>query len=319
MEMLLMLTYAALCITVFKVFKLPLNKWTVPTAILGGVVLISFIMLVMNYNHPHSDATREYFVTTPIIPNVSGTVVSVEVRPNVFLNKGDVLFTIDPVPFQARVDSIHARLLSADADLKRAKNLSASGSISKRNLDQAQATYDDLVAQAIDAEYQLEQTVVKAPTAGFVTHEFLRPGMRAVAMPLRPVMVFVNREAIYYTAFFRQNNLLRIEPGLEAEIAFDSIPGDVFTATVHSIVPVMKEGQLQASGDMVSLTQSPYPGRVAVMLEMTDPRFAEFADRIPGGAFGQAAVYSEHAEHFAIIRRVLLRMASWMNYLFPFH
>ena len=48
MEMLLMLTYGALCITVFKVFKLPLNKWTVPTAILGGFVLISFIMLVMN-------------------------------------------------------------------------------------------------------------------------------------------------------------------------------------------------------------------------------------------------------------------------------
>jgi multidrug resistance efflux pump len=319
MEMLLMLTYAALCITVFKVFKLPLNKWTVPTAILGGFVLISFIMLVMNYNHPHSDATREYFVTTPIIPNVSGTVVSVEARPNVSLNKGEVLFTIDPVPFQASFDAINARLVSAEADLKRAKNLAVSGSISQRNVDQAQATYDNLFAQHINAEYSLAQTVVKAPTDGFITHAFLRPGMRAVAMPLRPVMVFVNRDAIYYTAFFRQNNLLRIAPGLEAEIAFDSIPGDVFTATVHSVVPVMREGQLQASGDMISLAQSPYPGRVPVLLEMTDPRFAEFSDRIPGGAFGQAAVYSEHAEHFAIIRRVLLRMASWMNYLFPFH
>jgi hypothetical protein len=36
METLMLLTYAALCIVVFKVFRIPLNKWTVPTAVLGG-------------------------------------------------------------------------------------------------------------------------------------------------------------------------------------------------------------------------------------------------------------------------------------------
>ncbi len=33
MDLLLILTYAALCITIFKVFNIPLNKWTVPTAV----------------------------------------------------------------------------------------------------------------------------------------------------------------------------------------------------------------------------------------------------------------------------------------------
>ena len=37
MDLLLILTYSALCIVIFKVFKVPLNKWTVPTAILGGI------------------------------------------------------------------------------------------------------------------------------------------------------------------------------------------------------------------------------------------------------------------------------------------
>lgn len=37
METLMLLTYAALCIVVFKVFRIPLNKWTVPTAVLGGI------------------------------------------------------------------------------------------------------------------------------------------------------------------------------------------------------------------------------------------------------------------------------------------
>lgn len=52
MDLLLIMTYAALCITIFKVFKIPLNKWTVPTAVLGGVIIIGTLILLMNYNHP---------------------------------------------------------------------------------------------------------------------------------------------------------------------------------------------------------------------------------------------------------------------------
>ena len=68
MDLLLILTYTAICIVVFKVFKIPLNKWTVPTAALGGVVLIGALILTMNYNHPYSEMSRQYFVTTPIVP-----------------------------------------------------------------------------------------------------------------------------------------------------------------------------------------------------------------------------------------------------------
>lgn len=50
METLMLLTYAALCIVVFKVFRIPLNKWTVPTAVLGGIALIGAVIFGMNYN-----------------------------------------------------------------------------------------------------------------------------------------------------------------------------------------------------------------------------------------------------------------------------
>ncbi len=58
MEMLLLLTYTAICIFIFTVFKVPLNKWTVPTAALGGAVLIGGLVLVMNYNNPYSYMSR---------------------------------------------------------------------------------------------------------------------------------------------------------------------------------------------------------------------------------------------------------------------
>ena len=37
MELLLILTYSAICVAVFKIFRIPVNKWTLPTAALGGI------------------------------------------------------------------------------------------------------------------------------------------------------------------------------------------------------------------------------------------------------------------------------------------
>ena len=98
MDLLLILTYAAVCVVIFKVFDLPLNKWTVPTAVPGGVVLIGTLIFAMNYNHPYSEVSREYFVTTPIVPGVSGIVTKVHVEPNQRLDKDDIMFQIDPIP-----------------------------------------------------------------------------------------------------------------------------------------------------------------------------------------------------------------------------
>lgn len=314
-----MLTYAGLCITIFKVFRLPLNKWTVPTAVLGGGVLISAIMFTMNYNHPYSESAREYFVTTPIVPNVSGTVIAVHVEPNEPVPTGTPLFTLDPTPFQTVVDSLSAREVSAEHDYQRIKTMYERKAVSLREYDQALATYQDISAQLRKAQFDLASTVIKAPTDGYVTHNFLRPGMRAVAAPLRPLMVFVHKEDAYFTAMFRQNALLRLQKGNLAEISLDSLPGEVFEAEVAMVVPAMREGQLQASGDMIGFNPLAQPGRVAVVLRVTDPDFEKYRQEVPLGSFAQAAVYSEHAEHFAIIRKILLRMSSWIHYIYPLH
>ena len=57
---------SAICVAVFKIFRIPVNKWTLPTAVLGGIFLISAILLIMNYNHPFTKNARIYFATTPI-------------------------------------------------------------------------------------------------------------------------------------------------------------------------------------------------------------------------------------------------------------
>lgn len=319
MDLLLILTYAAICIAIFKIFRIPLNKWTVPTAMLGGIVIVSILMFTMNYNHPYSEISRQYFVTTPITPNVSGQVISVTAKENMQLNAGDVLFQIDPTPFKNKVDSLKAQLKMATEDLNRAHQLFAKKAMAERDLEIAQSRFDQLKADLSTAQYELEQTTVRAPSKGFVSQVFIRPGMRAVSLPLKPLMVFVPSELNRFVGWYRQNSLLRLNVGDKAEIILDGIPGVIFEGEVKHVLAVMAEGQLAPSGELVNASSGANPGRVPVVIEINDPKFAQYSELIPGGAFGQSAIYTHHAKHLSVLRKVLLRMAAWMNYLFPFH
>ncbi|MFV0510026.1 MAG: HlyD family secretion protein, partial [Shewanella algae] len=113
MDLLLILTYTAICVAIFKIFRIPLNKWSVPTAVLGGVVLIGTLILLMNYNHPHTAMGSQMYVTTPLIPSVRGKVIEVPVIPNKLLKEGELLFRVDPTPYQTEVTRLEASLEQA--------------------------------------------------------------------------------------------------------------------------------------------------------------------------------------------------------------
>ncbi len=377
MEMLLLLTYTAICIFIFKVFKLPLNKWTVPTAGLGGVILIGVLTLVMNYNHPFSNMAREFYYTTPIVPGVGGIVVSVEIEPNEMVEKGAVLFRIDAKPYEAvvrqkqallagsqegvkelemEVASAQARVVELTANRDRSEGVFrrfergfASGAFrevdldnrrqlflsdeaalvgGKADLERAKITFEAGIdgenpdvarirAELEKARYDVERTVIRAPTSGYVSQLFLRPGMMAASLPLKPVMVFVHDEKAPMVAFFRQNSALRLKEGYEAEIVYPSIPGRVFKGKVMRVVPNLAEGQMIASGSLIGTAQAFQSlGRIPVSIEVLDD-MSEF--NLPTGSRATVAVYSDHFHHLAIMRRMLLRMTSWENYLYLDH
>lgn len=54
MDLLIILTYVAFAWAMFKIFKIPVNKWTISTAALGGIFIVSGLILLMNYNHPYT-------------------------------------------------------------------------------------------------------------------------------------------------------------------------------------------------------------------------------------------------------------------------
>ena len=170
-----------------------------------------------------------------------------------------------------------------------------------------------LTAELLDAEYNLEQTVMRAPGPGYVTQMALRPGMYAIPAPLRPVMVFVHTDDENLAAGFQQNALQRVRPGDHAEVAFDAIPGKVFKAKVRNVLDAIATGQLQASGVLQDMGDGVSGGRAVAIIDVEDDTSNY---NIPGGAAAQVAIYTPFAHHFAIIRKILLRMRSWENFVF---
>ncbi|MBV7436203.1 secretion protein HlyD [Aeromonas encheleia] len=345
MDLLLILTYTAICVGIFKIFKIPLNKWTVPTAVLGGVFIIGALIVLMNYNHPYSEMSRNYYVSTPIVPLVKGRVSEVDVKPNQKVKKGDVLFRIESEPFEqkvasltARLDSnqdflkaLGARLRSASLDRDRALELVRRGIGKQRDLDVTQANVDDIVAQLDqqkatindlqaqlnEAKYALEQTVVYAPSDGHVVQLALRPGMIATPYMYRPVMTFIHEDDTSYVGWFWQNSMQRLAVGDEAEVVIDGIPGKIFKGEVQAVIPAIASGNVQANIGLLDQTSAQVPGRLPVLIKITDPEWSKY--QVIAGSSGQAAIYTDYFHHVAIMRKILLRMGSWLNYLFPFH
>src|SRR5262249_27132805 len=104
MERLLILIYVSICYVTFKVFRIPVNQSSRPTEALDGTLGIALLLLIMNYNHPFTKNARIYFAVTPVFPSVRGRVIEVPVQANVPLKEGDVLFRVDPKPYQYVVD-----------------------------------------------------------------------------------------------------------------------------------------------------------------------------------------------------------------------
>ena len=170
-----------------------------------------------------------------------------------------------------------------------------------------------LRADLRDAEFDLAMTTVRAPGPGFVTQVGLRPGMYVIPAPLRPVMVFVHQDDRTLAAGFLQNALQRVRAGDEAEVAFDAVPGRVFRGKVVRVLDAIAPGQFQATGSMQDMGERIPGGRAVAIIDIDQDMSAY---NIPGGAAAQVALYTPYWHHFAIIRRILLRMRGWQNYIF---
>ena len=389
MEIILLLIYSFFVWLIFFKFKwLPWNFVSQIIVVSLPIFALTALILFLNIVAPSSSDVRVINYVVQVVPRVAGRVIEVPVEANRPVKKGDVLFRIDPVPFQqelraleaklpeltAKLDTAQAYQRELDEQLNSARSTRAAvasrlalaerrekqtaelastgaGSVFDREqaeteaaslraelasatatvaqvqqklsartdedqlseVAQAQAAIEQLRAQIVEATWQLEQTTVYAPADGSVINLQLRVGSYAANLPMAPVMSFVEQEQ-WVLAMYAQNELRYVAPGNEAEVALKVLPNRIIKCQVDSVVWASSTGQLPIGGMLPgqNVTQPVPPGKIAVRLR---PVGADETTFLAMGAQGQGAIYTERGALIHIIRKVIIRVGTKLDWL----
>jgi multidrug resistance efflux pump len=167
-------------------------------------------------------------------------------------------------------------------------------------------------AQLADAQWRLEQSTYRAPTSGTVISLALRPGAMAVPFPVTPAMTFVEDEQ-WIMAIFRQNEVRKIKPGQEAEIALKMYPGRIIKCKVDSIMWATAAGQLPIGGADTARGIAPIPPH-SLAVRLVKDRYDKDLF-LASGAQGVGAIYTDSGAPVHIIRKVILRVGAKIDWL----
>ncbi|MCG6867435.1 MAG: HlyD family secretion protein [Gammaproteobacteria bacterium] len=253
---------------------------------------------------------------------------------------------------QADIDAANDAILKDEADIKyaqqqvnRYRDMSKKGAARQEDLDQwrdklaeaqaslgvdqanlkkAQLQYNSQIngvntsvaqvqSKLDQARYYLNQTVIYAPEDGFITNLQAQPGLVVGTRRIGAIASFIVDSDPYLLGTYFQEHLKFVKPGQPVEIALDMHPGEIFTGTVESIWWATGQGQLMPKGEIPQFVHKQVKGRFAVKIRFDE----EEKLRLPAGAQGAAAIYTDVGKGFSPLRRVVIRTYTWANWLYP--
>jgi multidrug resistance efflux pump len=279
-------------------------------------LLLIFLFIPMNWGAPSGPAML-YQNVVSITPNVAGEVVEVVAINNQHMTKGDVLFSIDPTVYQATVNQLEANLALSRQRLDQSQRLARRGAGSEYDVQRYEAEVKAYEAQLASARWNLESCVVTAPGDGYPVGVTLEAGNRVTGMRSAMAYVVTSRALI---VGINQIYLRHVKPGQPVEITLKLLPGKMLTGTVKELALMTPQGQLAPSGQVpLAPTGQDPPAPFGVVVVPTEESMAmiEEIGNLPGGATGTAAIYTESATFSHLIRKVILRLEMWLNFVSP--
>jgi multidrug resistance efflux pump len=304
--------YAALIwLLFFRLKVLPWNRTSQVTIALVGLVIVLVVVGLLNTKTPSGRVTVVAKVTE-IAPSVAGVVKSIPVEANQPIKAGEVLVELDPRPFQYAVDEARADMRIAEISLSRIETVLERGSqaVSEQTRDEAKAIYEAAKARMERASYDLEQTVVTAPSDGVVTALGATVGDQA--RPLNPILPFIKSDSAFLAGVFKQNGLAAMPVGTPVSIALDVAPGTIFQSEVLEIVPGTSSGQIPIGSSLLGAADIGSTGEILVVLSWPDGLDKEIAI---AGSTGVATAFGPNAGAMGILATVLLFLKMLGTYL----
>lgn len=175
-----------------------------------------------------------------IRPQVSGNITDIRFKDGQSVEKGDILYVIDPRPYEADVEMAKALLSGAQntyefaqKEFQRAQGLIKTKALSERVFDErsnaakvAKASVEGAKAQLIEAEINLDHAYVKAPISGRVSRAEITLGNLVEAGPNAPILTSIVSNNGVYADFEvdEQTYLAYIRSGAKNNDAEKSIP-----------------------------------------------------------------------------------------------
>jgi RND family efflux transporter MFP subunit len=205
--------------------------------------------------------TRDGRVRADVVlvsPDVAGLVTEVDVRDNMAVRRGQVLFVLDRPRYRLALDQSEAAIAATQAALDQAvrenrRNRALGALVAAEQTEQGGSRVQQLRAQlAADivqrnlAALNLERTTVRASVNGIVTNVELQPGDFASAG--RQVLAIVNTDSIHVDGYFEETKLPRIDVGDSATVHIMGVDAELH-GVVASIDAGIEDRERGASGN----------------------------------------------------------------------
>ena len=213
-------------------------------------------------HYMNSPWTRDGRVRANIIqvaPEVSGAITEMRVRDNQQVQKGDVLFIINPDSYRIALSEAEARVRAAKAQFEQAQRQAerrrfSEGAIAQEERDNtqkqaeiAEANYAEAAAARDRAALDLGRTTVRAPVTGFVTNLVAHRGDYATAGTA--LLAMIDSESFYIYGYFEENKLAHVREGAAVDIKL--LGGARLSGHVESIARGIGESDNQTGNNLL--------------------------------------------------------------------
>src|SRR6201981_2501434 len=270
MELILLIIYSVIVWLIF--FKFKLLPWNITSQVIVVTIpifMLTVLILFMNICAPSSSDVRAQNHVMTIVPRVTGQLTEVPIDPNRPIKRGDVLFKIDPVPFEAAEKAAEATLRGAQDQLNNATNkkaaltpridlakkrvepftaLAAAGAGKRADLEQAQSDLGNLQSEflAADATESQARAQISKSEADLINAQFDLEGTTYLAPANGRVANLALRPGVRATPFATMPVMSFIEEDDPWLLAF------------------FRQNELRyvEAGDEAEIYMMQYPGRI---------------------------------------------------------
>jgi membrane fusion protein, multidrug efflux system len=170
-----------------------------------------------------------------ITAEIPGTVREIAFESGAIVAKDDLLVKLDASSEEAQLRALEAQADLARTNLVRIQSLRTENTVSQSELDQAETSLKQYVANADNVRATIAKKVIRAPFAG-------RLGIRQVNLgqyleAAKPIVSLQSQAPVYGDFSLPQQELARLKTGLPVRITTDTYPDKVFTGTLTAINP----------------------------------------------------------------------------------